>query len=135
MARPLTYSPPPSPVDPVAAQGEDFLTALSETGLLRALTGAVRAYPDLSRRLVEGLDAEKLKAIVALGGIGDVLGSEGAQQVTAGIRSAVAAADRASSSPAPSVVTLVRQLADSDVRRGLAALIAAVGAFGRELDR
>ena len=130
MAKPIRHEPAQPPTDPVGDQAEDLMAALHETGLLRALTGAVRAYPDLAGAVVGGLDAEKVKALVALGGLSDALGAQGALQFVAGIRSAVAAADHVTSSDPPSLVTLVGQLGDPDVRRGLAAVVAALGAFG-----
>ncbi len=72
-----------------------------------------------------------MKALAALGGLSGVLGSQGARQLVSGITAGVAAADKATSLPAPSVLTLAKQLGDPDVRRGVAAAIAAVGAFGR----
>jgi uncharacterized protein YjgD (DUF1641 family) len=135
MARPLSHTPTPPPVDPVGDQAADLMSALHETGLLRALTGAVRAYPDLLAALVQGLDGEKLKALATLGGLSDVLGAEGAAQAVRGVRSAVAAADHATNAPPPSLVALGRSLGDPDVRRGLGAIVAALGAFGREVAR
>ncbi len=135
MARPIQHTPTPPPVDPVGDQTADLMAALHEAGLLRALTGAVRAYPDLLATLLQGLDPEKLKALAALGGLTDVLGAEGAQQAVRGVRSAIAAADHATTAPAPSLVLLAKQLGDPDVRRGIGALVAALGAFGREIAR
>ncbi|CAN5833357.1 hypothetical protein BH24ACT15_BH24ACT15_02600 [soil metagenome] len=131
MAKPIRYTPAPSPTGQADAQAADLIRALYDSGLLRAATGAVRAYPDLAKILIRGVDADKMKALAALGGLSGVLGSQGARQLVSGITAGVAAADKATSLPAPSVLTLAKQLGDPDVRRGVAAAIAAVGAFGR----
>lgn len=131
MAKPIRYTPAPSPTGQADAQAADLIRALYDSGLLRAATGAVRAYPDLAKILIRGVDADKIKALAALGGLSGVLGSQGARQLVSGITAGVAAADKATSLPAPSVLTLAKQLGDPDVRRGVAAAIAAVGAFGR----
>lgn len=133
MAKPIRYTPAPSPTGQADAQAADLIRALYDSGLLRAATGAVRAYPDLAKILIRGVDADKMKALAALGGLSGVLGSQGARQLVSGITAGVAAADKATSLPAPSVLTLAKQLGDPDVRRGVAAAIAAVGAFGRAL--
>lgn len=135
MAKPITYTPAPSPTDPAAAQTADLIRALQQSGLLRAATGAVRAYPGLARILVQRVDADKVKSLAALGGLTRLLGSQGARQFVSGITAGVAAADRATSLPAPSVVTLAKQLGDPDVRRGVAAVIAGLGAFGRAVGK
>lgn len=133
MATRLTYTPTAPPTDAAADQATDLVAALHETGLLRALTGAVRAYPQLAEMLVNGLDAERIRGLWELGGLVGLLSPDGAARVVDGARAAVAAADHAMTSPAPSLVTLVRQLGDEDVRRGAAAALAALGALGASL--
>lgn len=120
MARPIRHTPSGPAHDPASAQAAELVTALYESGLLRALTGAARAYPELLGLLLRSLDPAKTTATVTRGR--DVLSRLGAAGVAAG------AARRL---PPPSLRTLLRQASDPDVRRGLAAIIAVVAAVGR----
>lgn len=132
MATRIEYTPPTPQHDPAEAQVDDLVAALHESGLLRALTGAVRAYPELLEMIVTRLDADRLRGLVALGGLAGVLSPDGAERFVDGARSAAAAADHAIvADDAPSLVSLARQLNDPDVRRGAGAVVAALGAFGR----
>ena len=133
MATRIEYTPPVPDHDAAQEQAEDLVEALHETGLLRALTGAVRAYPELAEMLVTRLDAERLRGLFELGGLVGVLSPDGARSFVDGARSALAAADHAAHSDPPSLLGLARQLSDPDVRRGAAALVAALGALGASL--
>lgn len=134
MARPISYTPPPVAHDPGRAQVDDFVAALEETGLLRALTGTVRAYPDLAALVLEHVDADTLRSLAALGELGQSLDPEMTERYVDGVQAAVAAGDRAATAAsAPSVIALFRELGDPDVRRGAGALLAALGAFGRAM--
>lgn len=134
MARPISYTPPPVAHDPARDQVDDFVAALEESGLLRALTGAIRAYPDLAAMVVQRVDADTLRSLAALGALGQALDPEVTERYVGGVRAAVSAADEAATADdAPSVVGLLRGLGDPDVRRGAGALLAALGAFGRSM--
>lgn len=136
MARPISHTPAPAEDDAAGDAVRALVEALHESGVLRALAGAVRGYPDLAGQLVTSLDADVIRALASLGGLASMLGPAGAERTVAGIRSAVAAADHAlAADEVPSTVALARSLADPDVRRGAAALVAALGAFGRAAGR
>lgn len=132
MAEPITYSPPPAIPDRGRAQVDDFVAALDESGLLRAATGAIRNYPDVAAVVVKRLDPDSVRALVALGGLLKDLDPDRTERVVAGARSAVGAAGEASrAAKPPSLLTLVRQLGDPDVRRAAGSLLAGLKAFGR----
>lgn len=133
MATRLAHTPAPSPYDPAEAEVDDLVAALHESGLLRALAGAVRSYPDLTTRLVQSLDPESVRAIAELGAALRVPDVASAQRVAAGVREGAQAASNAVSGEAPSLLELVRAVRSEDVRRGLGAAVAAIGAFGREV--
>lgn len=131
MATRIEYTPPPPAHDGADAQVAELVEALQETGLLRALTGAVRAYPQLAEMVVTGLDPERIRGLWELGGLADLLSPDGTARLVDGARAAAAAADHAIVNDPPSLVGLARALNDEDVRRGAGALVAALGAFGR----
>lgn len=135
MATRLTHTPAPFPHDATAAQVNDLVDALHESGLLRALAGAVRAYPDLATRLVQSLDPESVRALAELGAAVRVPDTETAKRVASGVREGVQAASIAVSGRAPSMLDIVRAVRSEDVRRGLGAVVAGLGAFGREVGR
>lgn len=131
MATRATHTPQPPAHDPAAEQLAELVDALHESGLLRVLTAAVRSYPELAGMAVTGLDPERLRTLVELGGLADVLTPEGTRRLVAGARAAATAADDAVTSEPPSLLALARSLNDPDVRRGAGAVVAALGAFGR----
>lgn len=135
MATRIEYTPPPPAHDPAAEQLDDLVTALHDSGLLRAITGAVRASPELAELVVTRLDPERLRGLFALAGLTAVLSPDGAERFVAGARAAAGAADEAvTTAEPPSLVGLLRRLNDPDVRRGAAAVIAALGAFGAAVE-
>lgn len=134
MATRIEHTPSRSTHDPAAAQVDDLVAALHEAGLLRALTGAVRASPEIAELVVTRLDPERLRGLFALAGLASVLSPDGAERFVAGARAAAAAADDAVTGDPPSLVGLLRRLNDPDVRRGAAAVLAALGAFGAAVE-
>ena len=65
MAKPLTFAPPPPAHDPAKDDVDDLVQALHESGLLRVIAGAARAYQlrYLSRRAVAALDAQNARRL------------------------------------------------------------------------
>lgn len=136
MARPVNYATPPVPDRAAERQVDDFVEALHESGLLRALTGAVRAYPELLELVVRRLDADTLRSLYTLAGALGKLDPAATERVVGAGEDALAAADHTlEAREAPSVLDLLRSLGDADVRRGAGALLAGLGAFGRAMKR
>ena len=136
MARPINYATPPVQDLGAQRQAEDFVQALHESGLLRALTGAVRAYPDLLELVVRRLDADTLRSLYALAGALGKLDPDQTERVINAGEQALGAADHTlEARQAPSVLDLLRSLGDADVRRGAGAVLAGLGAFGRAMKR
>ena len=134
MARPLSYTPPPAIPDRGQQQVTDFVAALDASGLRRAATGAVRTYPELAELLVQRLDPDTLRALVAAGGLLQGLDPDATERGVRATRSAVSSAGRvASSEHTPSLLALVRLARDPDVRRGVASVLVGLRAFGRAL--
>lgn len=133
MATRITHTPAAPEDDEAAEALEELLAALHESGLLRAATGTIRAYPELLGIAAQHVDPDRLRSLVALGGVLDVVTPEGAERLVDGARAATSAADHALAGDPPSLVALARSLNDADVRRGAGALLAALGALGRSL--
>lgn len=136
MAEALSHTP--RHVDHQAAkrQLDDLVAALEESGLLRALTGAVRQYPQLAAEVAKRIDPNRATGAAAVTGLLSVPDAEDAHRVAAGLRAAGGAADRAlAARSAPGLLQLVRRLGDADVRRGLAAALDALSAFGAAVSR
>ena len=67
MARQLGYTPPAPPDSQARAELDDLVEALHEAGLLRALAGGARAYPDILRLLLESVEARSAAPQAARG--------------------------------------------------------------------
>lgn len=76
-----------------------------------------------------------MHAIAELGTALRILDVESATRVASSVRERVQAASTAMPGTAPTMLDLVRRVRSEDVRRGLGAAIAALGAFGREVGR
>lgn len=135
MATSLGYTPP-TPPDTAARDDVDALVAaLHDSGLLRAMAGGARAYPQLLTRVLRAVDARTVRSVVELaGGLRD-LDPEEAAKVAGGIRRARTDAARAAAGKPEGPVALLRRLRDPDTRRGLAAALAALAALGGSLPR
>ena len=96
MARQLGYTPPAPPDSQARAELDDLVEALHEAGLLRALAGGARAYPDILRLLLESVDARTLRSLVALSGAATSLDPAGTERVARAVRRARSAAPQAS---------------------------------------
>ena len=134
MAKPLTFAPPPPANDPAQDDVDDLVQALHESGLLRVLAGGARAYPDLLTSLLRATDADTIRSgILLAGSLGD-LDPEGSERIANGIKRARKEAARAANEKPPGFFRLAKRAHDPDVRRGLAAALAALAAFGSALD-
>lgn len=135
MARPLSYVPPVRPDSGPQDDVDQLVAALHESGLLRAMAGGARAYPQLLSRLLEAVDARTVRSVLELaGGLRDLDPDESAQ-VADGIRRARRDAARAAAGRPEGPLALLRRLRDPDTRRGLAAALAALAALGSSLPR
>ncbi|GAA2062994.1 DUF1641 domain-containing protein [Williamsia deligens] len=133
MARSLGYTPPTPPDTGARDELDDLVEALHDTGLLRALAGGARAYPTLLRTLLDAVDADTLRAGIALaGGLRDLDPTE-AERLAGGIRRARSEATAAATGKPEGPVALLRRLRDPDTRRGLSAALAALSAIGGAL--
>lgn len=135
MARSLGYTPPTPPDTAATDEVDDLVRALHESGLLRALSGGVRAYPQLLRHVLEAVDANTVRSLIALTGALGELDPEQAERVAAGLRRARAASAEAAAGEAEGPLRLLRRLRDPDTRRGIAAALAALAAVGSALPR
>lgn len=133
MARPLSYTPPTPPDTGARDELDDLTRALHESGLLRAVTGAVRAYPELLAMLMGTLDPATLRSAVALSGAARGLEPEAAERLAAGVRQARVDAVAAATGRPPGLLGLLRRLLHRDTRRGLVAALAALRAIGAAL--
>ena len=133
MAKPLTFAPPPPAHDPAQDDVDDLVQALHESGLLRVIAGGARAYPDLLASLMRAIDADTIRsAILLAGAVGD-LDPEGSERIANGIKKARRDAAKAANSKPPGFFRLAKRAHDPDVRRGLAAALAALAAIGSSL--
>ncbi len=133
MARQLGYTPPAPPDSQARAELDDLVEALHEAGLLRALAGGARAYPDILRLLLESVDARTLRSLVALSGAATSLDPAGTERVARAVRRARSAAPQAARGRPPGLLRLAWRLRRRNTRRGLAASIAALAALGSAL--
>lgn len=133
MATRLSHTPAPFPHDPAQRDVDDLVAALHESGLLRALAGAVRGYPDIASRLAQALDPDSVRALAELGTALGLPAVGDAQRLADGVREGVDAAGEAASGEAPSLFAIVRELGSEDVRRAIGVVVAGLGAFGRHL--
>lgn len=134
MAKSLSYTPPKPAHDPARAEVDDLVAALHESGLLRTVTGGVRAYPDVLRVLLQAVDADTVRSVLALSAAAGDLEPEASQRLARGVREArTAAAHAAGRRRAEGPFRLARRLLDPDTRRGLAAALAALAAVGAAL--
>lgn len=133
MAKPLHHTPATAPATAAADEVRDFVAALHGSGLLRAATGAVRAYPQLLEMGLNAVDDRSIRAVLALGGSVRHLDPEAAERLAEGIRQARTEATSAASRPAEGPLVLLKRLRDPDTRRGLSASLAALAAVGRAL--
>ncbi|MGB3771142.1 MAG: hypothetical protein WBA00_08355 [Rhodococcus sp. (in: high G+C Gram-positive bacteria)] len=133
MAKPLAFTPPTPPDTAASDELDDLVDALHDSGLLRAFAGAARSYPSLLKILLDGVDGDSLRSLIALAGVLRDLDPEDSERVAAGIRQArqesYAAATRAPEGP----IKLARRLFDPNTRRGISAALAALAAVGEAL--
>jgi uncharacterized protein YjgD (DUF1641 family) len=133
MARSLAYTPPTPPDTAARDELDDLVDALHDSGLLRALAGGARAYPTLLHTLLDAIDADTLRAGIALaGGLAD-LDPDEAERLAGGIRRARTDATAAAAARPEGPVSLAKRLRDPDTRRGLSAALAALAAIGAAL--
>ncbi|MBY5161355.1 DUF1641 domain-containing protein [Salsipaludibacter albus] len=136
MARPLSHTPAHVDHRTAQRQVDDFVAALDESGLLRALTGAIRAHPELAAQVTGRIDPDDATAMAALAGLLEVPDPDAARRLVRATRAGRAAADDAlTTAEPPTWLELVRRLHDADVRRGVGAVLAGLRAFGRVMSR
>ncbi len=135
MATSLGYTPPTPPDTSATDEVDDLVRALHESGLLRAMAGGARAYPELLGMALKGVDADTLRSAIALTGALRDLDPQESEQVAAGIRRARHDARVAASGKPEGPLALLRRLRDPDTRRGLSATLAALAAIGGALPR
>ncbi|GAA1479162.1 hypothetical protein GCM10009623_36080 [Nocardioides aestuarii] len=134
MAHSLGYTPPTPPDTAARDDLDDLVAALHESGLLRAAAGGARSYPRLLGALLDTVDADTVRALIALTGAARGLDPDRAEEVATGVRRARDAAATAAASREPEGVrALFRRLRDPDTRRGLSAALAALAALGSAL--
>lgn len=133
MAKPLGYTPP-TPADTAADdEVDDLVLALHQSGLLRAATGAVRAYPQLLGSLLSVVSADAARSTITLASALRGLDPEQSERLAAGIRRAGSAAAEAIDGDSEGPLALLRRLRDPDTRRGISAALAALSAIGAAL--
>lgn len=135
MATSLGYTPPTPPDTTASYEVDDLVRALHESGLLRAMAGGARAYPQLLRHLLTTLDAETIRSTISLAGALRDLDPDESERVAVGIRRARSEAAAAAAAEPEGPVKLFRRLRDPDTRRGIAAALAALAALGSSLPR
>lgn len=133
MARSLGYTPPAPPSDQARDELDDLVAALHDSGLLRALAGGVRTYPQLLGALLDVVDARTVRSVIALASALGDLDPDGSARLASGVRRARTDAAATLAGPPEKVRTVVRRLRDPDTRRGLSAALAALSAIGGAL--
>jgi uncharacterized protein YjgD (DUF1641 family) len=134
MARPLSHTPAPPDDESAHQELDELLAALADSGLLRALTGAIRAHPEIVGLVAKRIEPDDAEAVAVVATQVSVPSPDGARRLVAGLRRARAAADRAlATATPPSLLDLVRLARHDDVRRGLAAVLAALGGLAAGL--
>ena len=135
MSKPLGYTPPAPPDTGAKDEVDDLVRALHDSGLLRAMAGGARAYPELLTLLLKAVDADTVRSALALaGGLRD-LDPEESQKVADGIRRARSDAAAAASAKPEGPWALFKRIKDPDTRRGISAALAALTALGGSLPR
>ncbi len=135
MATPMGYTPPTPPDTSVSDEVDDLLQALHDSGLLRALAGVARAYPELLGVALKGVDADSLRSGIALTGALKGLDPDESERVAAGVRKARRDARSGATGKAEGPLALLGRLHDPNTRRGLSAALAALAAIGSSLPR
>jgi len=135
MATPLTYTPPTPPDTSSSDEVADLVAALHDSGLLRALAGGARSYPQLVKLAVDTVDAPTLRSLIALSHALSDLDPHVSERVADGVLDARRAARAAASRPPEGPLALLRRLRDPNTRRGLSAALAALAALGGALAR
>lgn len=133
MATRLSYTPATPPDSQARAELDDLVDALHDAGLLRAMAGGARAYPDILRLLLKSVDTQTLRSVIALSSAVQHLDPVGSERVADGVRRARSSATRAAREDPPGPIKLLRRLRDPDTRRGLAAALAGLAALGAAL--
>ncbi len=135
MATSLSYTPPTPPDTGATDELDDLLRALHESGLLRAMAGGARTYPQLLGRVLRTLDADTIRSVLELAGAVGDLDPQQSQRLAEGIRKARSDATEAAAGKPEGFLRLLRRLRDPDTRRGLSAALAALAAVGGSLPR
>jgi uncharacterized protein YjgD (DUF1641 family) len=131
---PRTQEPEPAPADAAHAELDTLLTALHERGILRLLNGLLAAGPEVSAKALDGLNTpageRAIRNTVALGTAATRIDPNRMQQLLDGVARGVDAAGARLVEEPPGSVSLLKELRDPDVRRGMHAVIGFLKAFG-----
>lgn len=138
MAKPLSFTPrpPEQPTPEAAARAEldGLLVTLHERGVLRLLTELLAAGPEVSAIALDGLSSpigqRIIRNAVALGTTASRIDPNRMQQMLDGVARGIEMAGARLVEEPPGSVSLLKELRDPDVRRGMHALIGFLRAFG-----
>lgn len=133
MATSLGYTPPTPPDTAASDEVDDLVQALHESGLLRAMAGLSRSYPQLLLKLMEGIDADTIRSLIALAGILDDLDPDQTERLVDGVRRARHDAAQAAAGEPEGPRALARRMRDPNTRRGISAALAGLAALGAAL--
>lgn len=138
MAKPLSFNPrpPEEPTPEAAARAElnGLLVMLHERGVLHLLAELLAAGPEISAIALDGLSSPTgqriIRNAVALGTTAARIDPNRMQQMLDGVARGVEAAGVRLLEKPPGSVSLLKELRDPDVRRGMHALIGFLKACG-----
>ena len=144
MAQRIDYDYPAGPPGQQTFTAADDLARLVETlhtsGALRVANGLVAQFGDVMAILLKGLDTDAgrtgLANLLTLGKLAGHLNADGVDRFAAALERGLASAGARLDAPddaAPGSLTVLRKLADPDVRRGLDAALTLLGTLGAEL--
>lgn len=139
MAKPIAFTPraqslEPAPADAAHEELDALLVALHERGILRLLNGLLAAGPEVSAKALDGLNTpageRAIRNAVALGTAATRVDPNRMQQLLDGVARGVDAAGARLVEEPPGSISLLKELRDPDVRRGMHALLGFLKAFG-----
>ncbi len=143
MAQPLAYEPPPAPPGQDAFTAADDLARLLDTlhqsGTLRLLNGLLAQIQDVSAVALGGLNTDEgrngLANLLVLAKLLGRIDADGLDRFVAALDRGLAdAAERlADTDDPPGTLSVLGQLRQPDVRRGLDAVLTLLGTLGRQL--
>lgn len=138
MARPISYAPPPAPVEDTPHEAlERLLQTLHESGTLRLLDGLVGQAQDVGAVLAGRLDTpggrNALSTLLLLVQALGRLEPDHVQAFLTGTEKGLAAAHASFKTDPPGLLQLFGVLKHEDTRRGLHALLVLLQTLGNHL--